>query len=85
MAKIQQRPVAGPHKGDRDNLLEFAAVLQSNFSELFETSHDHLGQTTPPTENEGRPGDILYVDDGAGTIRLYFKTQTGWHYVTATA
>jgi hypothetical protein len=84
MAKVQQRPMASPTQYDKD-LKDFTATLQQNLLDLFESAHDHTVHTTAPDPNDGKPGDMWAVDNGAGLIRLYFKTQTGWHYITATA
>ena len=60
MAKQQRVEVAPPLSTDKD-LLDFASVLQSNFSDLFQIAHEHQPRTTVPSESEGNPGDIVPV------------------------
>lgn len=84
MAKTQERPMAAPSEDDRE-LKDYTAVLQLNLESLFGDAHDHTPRSAAPSVNDGRPGDVWPVDDGSGTVRLYFKTKSGWFYVTGTA
>lgn len=73
MPRTQKNPI-----GDDFN----ANVVQLNFNDLFEAAHDHLVRRTPPTNKEGKPGDIVAYDDGT-TVYAYFKTSRGWFRTAA--
>lgn len=60
MAKQQRTEIAPPLDSDK-GLLDFAAVVQSNMVDLFQSAHEHTVRTTVPGSSEGNIGDILPV------------------------
>ena len=60
MAKQQRTEVAPPLQTDKQ-LLDFASVVQSNFSDLYEDAHSHTPRTTVPSAEEGSIGDQIPV------------------------
>ena len=81
MAIRQPQPVSPPLPEDKDNLLDFAAILQDNFRELFQVAHQHIIKTTIPASNEGNVGDIALVESNS-TFAIYVKFPAGWKSVT---
>ena len=51
MAKQQRTEIAPPLPTDKQ-LLDFAAVVQSNFQDLYEDAHSHTPRTTVPGATE---------------------------------
>ena len=60
MAKQQRTEIAPPLPTDKQ-LLDFAAVVQSNFQDLYEDAHSHTPRTTVPGATEGSVGDQIPV------------------------
>lgn len=60
MAKQQRTEVAPPLDIDK-GLLDFSAIVQSNFVDLFQSAHDHQIRTSIPGNSEGNIGDIIPV------------------------
>jgi hypothetical protein len=58
-------------------LADFVATLKELFQAIFQSLHDHTPRSTAPTAADGRPGDIVAVDDGS-TQKIYCKTGSGW-------
>jgi hypothetical protein len=84
MAKTQERPMSAPAASDKETLRDYTAVLQLNLESLFDHAHDHTVRSSAPLATDGRQGDMWPVDDGSGAVKLYFKTKSGWFYVTGT-
>jgi hypothetical protein len=78
---MQQRTVLAPPLAGDKELTDFASVLQSNFDDLFQSSHNHALRNTAPSNNEGNVGDMVPVNI-VGTYYLYIKTSsTAWKRV----
>lgn len=72
MGKSQERPAVAP----TPDLADFAAVIQENLAELFESAHDHVVLSANPTERQGSIQMISIVDDGTD-VYLVVKTKRG--------
>lgn len=68
MPKLQKNPMGTELK---------PSVVQKNFEELFQDSHDHQIRSTFPTDREGVARDIVIVDTGSA-VYICVKTLRGW-------
>jgi len=80
MPERQHSPVSPPRPEDEDSLLDYSAILQDNFAQLFQLAHRHTVRTTAPASNEGNVGDIFLVEV-SGTFSIYTKFPSGWKSV----
>lgn len=72
MASQQEFQVSPPLPGDRDNLQDFAEVVQRNLRSLFELAHTHTIRTTAPTTKELEAG-VPVVVNLSGVYYLYVR------------
>jgi len=83
MAERQSQPISPPLNVDKESLSDYSAILQDNFTQLFQIAHRHKILTSAPASNEGNVGDIFLVESG-GTFSLYAKFSSGWKSVALT-
>lgn len=78
----QEQPVSPPRPGDEETLDDYSAILQDNFSQLFQDAHIHSVRSTAPASNEGEVGDIFLVET---TTERYVavKFSSGWYRTAA--
>ena len=79
MSSLQQNRVAPPTENDKERggLQDFAEIIQRNFEGLFGYAHEHITKTALPAASDGKPQDIVLVDDGTN-VYIVVKTSRGW-------
>lgn len=58
------------------------AILQLNFTDLFQAAHNHTVRSSFPAPTDGAPMDIVMVDTGS-VVYVCVKTSRGWFKTAA--
>lgn len=78
MAKSQPRGgINPPGVEDRLDLVDYSAVIQLTFDDLYQSAHDHKVLTVDPSPNDGAIQTISIVDNGTD-VYMVVKTRRGW-------
>jgi len=81
MSRIQNQAVPPPTKTDT-SLKDFSQIIQQNFEDLFEQSHNHFYRTTAPSESEGQINDLIpVVLNNTPYLYIKYPNPLGWKRV----
>lgn len=57
--------------------MDYSAVIQLTFDDLYQFAHEHKVLTTSPGRNDGSVQTVSIVDTGS-SVYLVVKTNRGW-------
>lgn len=78
MSRIQNQIVVPPTIND-SSLQDFSQIVQQNFEDLFEQSHNHFVRTTAPSSSEGAVNDIIpVVLNNVPYLYIKYPDPIGW-------
>lgn len=81
MSAKQNHPVTPPSPDDK-SFVDFSGAIQRNLSDLFDASHSHTVKAALPIKTDGKPQDMVTVDDGTN-VYIAVRTSRGWFKTAA--